>query len=84
ARHFDHLYLLVSSLTGGSRFIENAGFRATPVGHHGSGLATANTTIMMPDERTYFELLTVTEPTPANAEKREALAERGNHMAGIA
>jgi len=84
-RHdFDHTYVLVSSLAGARAVVERMGFRPTPDGVHGSGLGTANTTIMMPDRRTYFELLAVLEPTQRNADKARALAERGNHLQGVA
>ena len=83
-RDFDHTYILVSSLVKAKGLVERAGFRPTPDGIHGSGLGTANTTVMMPDRRTYFELLTVVEPTPRNADKVRALGERGNHLQGVA
>jgi len=39
-------------------------------------MGTANTTVVLPDRRTYFELLAVRTPTPANAAQRAWLARR--------
>jgi hypothetical protein len=80
----DHVLIIQDDLKGAREAADRLGFSTTPTGFHGQGLGTANATVMMPDRRTYFELIAVTEPTPRNADKREALAAHGPHLFGIA
>jgi len=81
---FDHAILLVDELDAAERDVVALGFRPTPRGVHGSGLGTANATVMMPDGRTYFEVLGVVDPNPRNADKQAKLARRGRHLYGLA
>ncbi|MCX8100312.1 MAG: AMP-binding protein [Geminicoccaceae bacterium] len=72
----DHVVILVDDLDAAERRFASLGFRPTPRGHHSAHMGTANTTVVLPDRRTYFELLTVRVPTPANAAQRARLARR--------
>ncbi|MEQ9814089.1 MAG: VOC family protein [Azospirillaceae bacterium] len=81
---FDHAILLVDDLDAAERGVAALGFRPTPRGVHGAGLGTANATVMMPDGRTYFEVLGVVDPNPRNADKQAKLARRGRHLYGLA
>lgn len=80
----DHALILHDDLDAAEAATRRLGFAPTPRGHHGQGMGTANVTVMMPDCKTYFEQLAVTEPTPRNADKRERLAARGRHLYGAA
>ncbi|MEM8552003.1 MAG: VOC family protein [Pseudomonadota bacterium] len=81
----DHVLILHDDLELGALAASRLGFRPTPTGHHGQGMGTANTTLMMPDRATYIELLTVTEATEKSAPMRAAMDARGEpHIFGIA
>jgi catechol 2,3-dioxygenase-like lactoylglutathione lyase family enzyme len=71
----DHVIILVRDLDDADARMARLGFRPTPRGYHSAHMGTANSTVMLPNG-TYFELLTVTAPTPANAATRAVLAER--------
>ncbi len=72
----DHAVILVADLDEAERRYAALGFRTTPRGYHSAHMGTANSTVVLPDRRTYFELLSVTVPTPANAAQRTRLAHR--------
>ncbi len=72
----DHAVILVRDLEAARRRYEELGFRTTPPARHSAPMGTGNTTIVLPDRRTYVELLGVHEPTPANAAQRARLARR--------
>ncbi len=78
----DHIVLLVSDLDASAERFEALGFRLSPRGQHSAHMGTANYTIIFPED--YFELLGVIAETPRNANWRNALAERGEGMVGIA
>lgn len=80
----DHALILHDDLEKGSAALKGLGFTATPRGYHGKTLGTANTTVMMPDRRTYFEVTVVAEPTAHNADKRDGLGQHGAHLFGLA
>jgi catechol 2,3-dioxygenase-like lactoylglutathione lyase family enzyme len=71
----DHVIILVRDLDDADRRMAGLGFRPTPRGYHSAHMGTANATVMLPNG-TYFETLTVLQPTPANADIRAVLAER--------
>ena len=71
----DHVIILVRDLDDADARLAKLGFRPTPRGYHSAHMGTANATVMLPNG-TYFETLTVVEPTPANAATRAVLAER--------
>jgi catechol 2,3-dioxygenase-like lactoylglutathione lyase family enzyme len=77
----DHLLIAVRDLDRAATAYRRLGFTLSPRAVHSAHMGTANHTIML--ERDYFELLTVLEPTPANAKWRQALAEREG-LAGFA
>jgi catechol 2,3-dioxygenase-like lactoylglutathione lyase family enzyme len=70
----DHAVILVSDLDEAERRFATLGFRTTPRGYHSAPMGTANSTVVLPDRRTYFELLAVRVPTPANTAQRARLA----------
>lgn len=72
----DHAVILVADLDEAERRYAALGFRTTPRGYHSAHMGTANSTVVLPDRRTYFELLSVSVPTPANAAQRARLAHR--------
>lgn len=72
----DHAVVLVRDLDAAERRFQALGFRCTPRGYHSTHMGTANATVVLPDRRTYFELLGVVAPTPANATQRARLARR--------
>lgn len=72
----DHAVILLPDLDEAERRYAALGFRPTPRGYHSAHMGTANDTIVLPDRRTYFELLTVLVATPANAALRARLAHR--------
>lgn len=72
----DHAVILVRDLETAERRMAALGFRPTPRGIHSPHMGTANATVVLPDRRTYFELLGVVAPTPANATQRARLARR--------
>jgi hypothetical protein len=72
----DHAVVLVRDLDEAERRFAALGFKGTPRGYHSTHMGTANTTIVLPDRRTYLELLGVVAPTPANATQRAQLARR--------
>lgn len=81
----DHVLILHDDLEMGAEAAARLGFCPTPTGHHGQGMGTANTTLMMPDRETYVEILTVVEATEKSAPMRAALAARGGaHVFGVA
>ena len=80
----DHVLVLHDDLAVATQAAHRLGFATTPEGHHGDGLGTHNTTMMMPDRQTYIELLAVATWTPRNAAKRAALADQGPHIFGVA
>jgi len=71
----DHVIILVRDLDDADARMAKLGFRPTPRGYHSAHMGTANATVMLADG-TYFEMLTVTQPTEANAATRAVLAER--------
>lgn len=72
----DHAVILAADLDRGEQQFARLGFRTTPRGYHSAHMGTANSTVVLPDRRTYFELLGVIAPTPANATQRARLARR--------
>jgi len=71
----DHVIILVRDLDDSDARLAKLGFRPTPRGYHSAHMGTANATVMLANG-TYFETLTVTQPTEANAATRAVLAER--------
>lgn len=71
----DHVIILVRDLDDSDARLAKLGFRPTPRGYHSAHMGTANATVMLANG-TYFEMLTVTQPTEANAATRAVLAER--------
>jgi catechol 2,3-dioxygenase-like lactoylglutathione lyase family enzyme len=71
----DHVIILVRDLDDADARMARLGFRPTPRGVHSAHIGTANATVML-ENGTYFETLTVLEPTPENADRRAVLAER--------
>ncbi|MEM8663115.1 MAG: VOC family protein [Pseudomonadota bacterium] len=80
----DHALILHDDLGVAVAGLERLGFRPTPPGYHGAVLGTENVTIMLPDRRTYVEVLVVREPTEINAGQRAAFGQRGRHLFGAA
>jgi hypothetical protein len=74
--HLDHAVILAADLDAAEQQFARLGFRTTPRGYHSAHMGTANATIVLPDRRTYVELLGVLAPTPANAAQRARLARR--------
>jgi uncharacterized membrane protein len=72
----DHTVVLVRDLDTAEQQFARLGFRTTPRGYHSAHMGTANATFVLPDRRTYVELLSVRVPTPANAAQRARLARR--------
>lgn len=72
----DHTVVLVRDLDAAEQQFARLGFRTTPRGYHSAHMGTANATFVLPDRRTYVELLGVRVPTPANAAQRARLARR--------
>lgn len=72
----DHAVILVPDLDEAERRFTTLGFRTTPRGYHSAHMGTANSTVVLPDRRTYFELLGVRVPTSANTSQRARLARR--------
>jgi len=71
----DHVIILVRDLDDSEARMTRLGFRPTPRGYHSTHMGTANATVMLRNG-TYFETLTVVQPTPANADTRAVLALR--------
>ena len=71
----DHVIILVRDLDDAEARMTRLGFRPTPRGYHSAHMGTANATVMLRNG-TYFETLTVVQPTPANADTRAVLALR--------
>jgi hypothetical protein len=71
----DHVIILVRDLDNAEARMAGLGFRPTPRGLHSAHMGTANATVMLPNG-TYFETLTVLQPTPANEDLCAVLAER--------
>lgn len=84
AAEFDHAIILHDALDLAVAALDRVGFRPTPPGYHGDARGTENVTIVLPDRQTYFEILVVRKPGPANAGNVEALAARGPHLYGMA
>ncbi|MEO1104816.1 MAG: VOC family protein, partial [Pseudomonadota bacterium] len=80
----DHALILHDDIATAVAGLERLGFRPTPPGYHGEMLGTENVTVMLPDKRTYFEVLVVRDPTPVNAGQRSAFEARGRHLFGAA
>mgnify|MGYP000486493586 CR=1 FL=1 len=74
--HLDHAVILASDLDAAEQRFRALGFRPTPRGYHSTHMGTANATVVLPDRRTYVELLGIVAPTPANAAQRARLARR--------
>ena len=72
---FDHALILVADLDDGIARMRRLGFRPTPKGYHSAHMGTANSTVVLP-ESTYFEVISVVAPTPANADMRRMLERR--------
>ena len=72
---FDHALILVADLDDGIERMRRLGFRPTPKGFHSAHMGTANSTVVLP-EMTYFEVIGVVDPTPANADMRRTLERR--------
>lgn len=72
---FDHALILVADLDDGIARMRRLGFRPTPKGLHSAHMGTANATVVLP-EMTYFEVIGVLRPTPANADMRSVLERR--------
>ena len=72
---FDHALILVANLDDGINRMRRLGFRPTPKGFHSAHMGTANSTIVL-SEMTYFEVIGVVAPTPANADMRRRLDRR--------
>ena len=72
---FDHALILAADLDVGIDAMHRLGFRSTPKGFHSAHMGTANTTVVLP-EMTYFEVISVVAPTPANADMRSVLERR--------
>ena len=72
---FDHALILAADLDDGIARMRRLGFRPTPKGYHSAHMGTANSTVVLP-EMTYFEVISVVAPTPANADMRAALERR--------
>jgi catechol 2,3-dioxygenase-like lactoylglutathione lyase family enzyme len=78
----DHAMILVRDLDRAAATFDRLGFTLTERGRH-TRLGTANHCIML--GRDYLELLTVVEPTPENAPRAAALADReGPYAAALA
>ena len=72
---FDHALILAADLDDGIARMRRLGFRSTPKGFHSAHMGTANTTVVL-HETTYFEVISVVAPTPANADMRNVLERR--------
>ena len=72
---FDHALILAADLDDGIARMRRLGFRSTPKGFHSAHMGTANSTVVLP-EMTYFEVIGVVAPTPANADMRSVLERR--------
>lgn len=77
----DHFVIPVRDLQVACAAWTDAGFVASPVSYHDSGLGTANSCIVFEDS--YIELIGVVEPTEANAGWR-ALRDEGPGLRGVA
>jgi len=71
----DHVIIPVRDLDDAEARMARLGFRPTPRGVHSAHMGTANATVVLRD-RTYFEILAVLDPTPANEPLRAVLAGR--------
>ena len=72
----DHVIVLVRDLDAAETAMAQLGFRPTPRGLHSAKLGTHNATIVLPDRRTYFEVLAVRAATDDNAPTRDMLEAR--------
>ena len=81
-RDLDHALVLVNDLNDADLAMRRLGFKTTPRGVHSPHMGTANSTVMFGD-KTYFELIGVLDPTPANQDMRDTL-ERGEGLFGVA
>ena len=79
----DHCALLVRDLGAADRTMHRLGFRPTPRGIHSAHMGTANATVPFRNG-TYLETVSVLQPTPHNADRRERLAARGEGPFGLA
>lgn len=77
----DHFVIPVRDLPAARDAWIGAGFVASAISYHDSGLGTANSCIVFAD--TYIELIGVVEPTEANAGWR-ALRDSGPGLRGVA
>lgn len=77
----DHLVVLVRDLSAARHAFERLGFTLTDRAEHSAAMGTANTCLMF--ERDYVELLTVVQPTDANAPWRRRL-EDGDGLSVVA
>lgn len=77
----DHFVIPVRNLQAARSAWVRAGFNASPISCHDSGLGTANSCIVFEDN--YIELMGVVEPTEANAGWR-ALRDAGPGLRGVA
>ncbi|WP_209426437.1 VOC family protein [Pararhodobacter sp. SW119] len=77
----DHFVIPVRDLQAARDAWIGAGFVASPISYHDSGLGTANSCIVF--ENSYIELMGVVEPTEANAGWR-ALRDAGPGLRGVA
>ncbi|MCI0755395.1 VOC family protein [Teichococcus vastitatis] len=71
----DHVVIAVADLAAAASEWRARGFTVSPRGEHGSGLGTANHTIMFEDA--YVELMGVVAESPFNAITRRRIAEGG-------
>ncbi len=78
----DHVIILVHDLDAAEGTMRRLGFTTTPRGVHSDSMGTHNATVVLPDRTTYFEVLAVRLPTPANARAR-ALLQAGHGLAGV-
>ena len=81
-KDLDHALVLVRDLNDADVAMRRLGFKTTPRGVHSAHMGTANSTVMFGD-MTYFELIGVLDPTPANFDMRETL-EHGEGLFGVA
>lgn len=78
----DHFVILTRDLDAARDAFRAAGFSATPVSRHSEAMGTANTCIMLEEDR-YIEVLGIVADTPANQSWR-ALLEDGTGLRGVA
>ncbi len=77
-KDLDHALILVRDLNDADVAMRRLGFKLTPRGLHSAHMGTANSTVMFGD-MTYFELIGVLDPTPAN----QAMRDRLEHSEGL-